>query len=257
MTEQFESMCLKRLEKLPKKVNLCFRDLLKLKHIEPNTLWTLLDASDCIADSNTLIGFASTYYHMEKCNVPMKDIITMAKDQKRSLNPRWSRTHWIAAHNRFSRAATLSKLADENITYDLAVYRDKLPDRWPGYLVPTSRKFGSEGLRQEHCVAAYHNRILNKSCAIACVFIDKVRWTVELSVFEGTIRIHQIRAKHNRAASPEIRSAIYRLLEIEEPKTRLLTSILPNSSESRKNELMLLNLQRIVPILREKGVDMV
>ena len=169
-----------RLNTLPAKVATPFRQLLAAEQIPQDTLSTVLDAGDLSGDSHKLLGFTVAYMQLRSQGVPIHDVIRMAQTQQRRINLNWSAKRWKLEHERLSRAEALSRLARDNIIYNVEKYEALLPDRFDGYLIRTSRRLGMEGLRQRHCIAAYHTQLLNCSCAIAAIFVDRQRWTVQL-----------------------------------------------------------------------------
>jgi hypothetical protein len=123
---------------------------------------------------------------------------------------------------------------------------------FPGYLIRTSRRLGMEGLRQRHCVANYHDRLLKGACAIAAVFVDKQRWTVQLEIRDDALCITQIKSRHNTLPPAALRRRIHDLLGVKLPEPGSVTAI-----DSDNRELYMENLRRILPILREHGIERV
>lgn len=245
-----------RLSALPKRVELPFRQLIKAEQLSEEALTTILDAGDLSGDQSKLLGFAVAYHHLRAAGVPVHDVISMAVQQKRRIRLTWSTKRWKIEHNRLSRAATLLRLSDEYVEYDVSKYEPHLPAKFPGYLIRSSRRLGMEGLRQEHCVASYHNQLARGYSAIASVFLDKRRWTVQLHLnnnLDDPIRISQIKSRHNTPATGDERRAIYALLGVDYPE--------PNRQganvAARPDRLYMQNLQRLLPVLRDNGVGRV
>ena len=99
-----------------------------------------------------------------------------------------------------SRRTTLERLSAANEVFDLSGFEAHLPSRPPGYLIRTSKRPGMEGLRQHDCVAEYHTAIQRRYCAIATVFVNRMRWTVALPHYEheGKPWIAQIAGQRNQ-----------------------------------------------------------
>jgi hypothetical protein len=251
MTES--TTLLSRLALLPPKVAVPFRDLLNRGHIGDEVLTSVLDAGDIVRDQSRLLGFAIAFMQMRHSGVPIADVINMAKSQGRRIRLDWSANRWRAEHDRLSRAEALSRLAEENVTYDVSDYAPHLPDRFPGYLIGSSRRLGMEGLRQRHCVASYHSQLTRNYCAIASVFIDKTRWTVQLNKTNNDdrpLRISQIRSRLNRTPSPDVRSAIHDALGIEE-----YTPVPSQPARRFAQPDYMDKLRRVLPVLRDNGVN--
>lgn len=242
-----------RLSMLPAKVQLPFRQLLKVGQIDANDVSTILDAGELCGDSSKLLAFAAGFLHLKAQHVAVDDVIRMAKSQRRRINLSWTPKRWTHEHNRLSRAATLERLAADNVIYDVSTYEALLTQPIPGYLIHSSRRLGMEGLRQRHCVASYHKRLHSGDCAIACVFVDRTRWTVQLfSIGEpaDTLRIGQIKTRYDVSADRDVRKKIYALLGVDfdtvPPET---TTQAPANCGYRDT------LRRVLPVLRAHGVE--
>lgn len=243
-----------RLFALPPKTAQPLRQLLATGQLNEHHLNYILDAGEIARDPGKLLGFAAGYMFMCAQNIPVKDVISMARSQKRRINLAWSPNRWEDEHERLSRAQALAALAGENTLYDLSAFARHLPPRFPGYLIGSSRRLGMEGLRQRHCVADYHDRIKAGTCAIAALFIDKQRWTIQLELTkdpEAPLRIAQIKTRYNGLPSAEIRQRIHQILGIAIPKAP------PATAAVQQSYLYMENLRRLLPILRERGVECV
>jgi len=203
---------------LPNKVNKPLMQLLKVEHISEEIISDVLDMVDLGGRPEHALGYVVSYQHLTKSGVPMKDIIAMTKTYTRRLNPSWSRTRWMEEHRKLGRVAVLVALSGDDYIYELDEYNRLLPVIFPGYLIKSSRRLGAEGLRQDHCVASYDKRIRSGACCIAVVFIKKERWTVELVISGDSLRIRQIKTKHNRTPSNDERDVIFGCLGVETPK---------------------------------------
>jgi hypothetical protein len=245
----------KRLARLPAKVAAPFRQLLKTGQLSEDVIETILDAGEVAHDTNKLIGFAAGYLHLRAQGIPVHDVIAMAKDQGRRITLTWSPQRWKDEHERLSRAEALGRLAKESLHYDVSAYAEHLPTRFPGYLIRTSRRLGMEGLRQRHCVAAYHDRIKTGTCAIAAVFAGKRRWTVQLELTKdggAPLRITQIKTCYNELPPAATRQEIHDILGIAVPKAH------PAATNADDGDCVYMeNLRRILPRLRQQGIETV
>jgi hypothetical protein len=199
-----------------------------------------------------LVGFLAGYLFMQSQSVPVNDTLRMAHELGRTVNLSWTPRRWKEEHDRLSRAMTLKRLTGENVHYDLSTWLYLLP-RFPGYLIRSSRRLGMEGLRQRHCVAAYHDRIMSGRRAILVVFLEGLRWTVEIALTNDPDRpldLLQVKGRFNVNPTPDQRSRIHEILGIEERvSSPALSQAVPR--------YYLDNLQRILPVLRAHGVESV
>ncbi len=240
-----------RLDHLPRKIAQPFRALLCAGHLDGETLSVILDAGELAGDTTKLLAFATSYFALSGQQVPVRDVIRMAKAQKRKIKLSWSAKRWKAEHDRLSRAEALSKLAGENILYDVSAFERHLPQGFRGYLIRSSRRLGMEGLRQRHCVAGYHTLIKAGTTAIAAVFVGRKRWTVELFRTHDEhhpLRIGQIKSRYNENAAGDVRSVIHDLLGIS-------TETRPPLQEEATGLLYRDTLNRILPVLRGQGIQ--
>mgnify|MGYP001382811401 CR=1 FL=1 len=240
-----------RLLALPHKVSQPLASLASAGQIGEAFLELLLDAAELSGDDKRLLGFAAGYLHMAKDGVPVEDVIRMAKRQQRRINLAWSPARWKNEHNKLSRAETLTRLAASNEAYDLSAYDEHLLETARKTLIRCSKRLGLEGLRQRHCVASYHDRILKGGCAIASVIVDRQRWTVQLErtqIPEKPLAITQIKTRLNGIAPPDIRRKIHDMMEIQLPGSETV-------SETTPNYVYLDNLRRVLPVLENHGVE--
>lgn len=244
-----------RLSRLPSKVSLPFRQLLRAGQVSEDTVHSVLDAGEITGDTAKLIGFAVGFLHLCAQGVPVHDVIRMAKHQNRRVNLAWGAKRWKEEHDRLSRAEALDSMAKENVRYDLSKYEKHLPKRFSGYLIRTSRRLGMEGLRQRHCVASYDSRLRSGTCAIAAMLIDGQRWTVELELTKDAaapLQIVQIKTLFNGLPPASVRQKIHEALGIDMKK--LSASSYPVAAQ---NYLYMENLRLILPVLREQGIQTV
>jgi hypothetical protein len=198
-----------------------------------------------------VLGFAIGFLHLQSQGVPMKDVIRMARIQRRRIRLDWSARRWREEHERLARAETLKRLAEENVRYDLGAVAALLPTRFNGYLIRSSRRLGMEGLRQRHCVASYNLEIQAGYCVIASVFINHQRWTVQLARTgndAAPLRLVQMRSRFNQQPQREQRQAICRELGIAPDAAAADPQRAPCA------HAYLENLQRILPLLRTHQV---
>lgn len=247
---------------MPAEVAVPFSRLIQAGQVDEEAIAAVLDAGslDRTVSGNPqkLLAFLSGYVCMQSKGVPVKDTIRMAAKAGRRINLGWSVKRWQQEHDRLSRAETLAQLAGANVTYDVSTFAAYLPPHFPGYLIPNSRRPGMEGLRQRHCVASYHESLRSGTCAIAAVFIDHVRWTVQIvptGARERPLRIGQIRTRFNETPTGEDRKRIHAALGIEWPPLK------PSDSgcvtEEGDRHAYQANLRRVLPVLRELGAGSV
>lgn len=244
-----------RLSAIPPKIGFPLRKLLELGHVDEASVGTVLDAGELAGDRSRLLGFAVAFLYLQSKGIPVRDVVRMAQNQRRRINLQWSANRWQSEHDRLSRAETLQRLSGESVQYDVSAYARRLPARYPGYLIRTSRRLGMEGLRQRHCVASYHHQLQAGYCAIASVFVNRRRWTVQLMSdrnSESAIRIVQIKTRLNQLPSTKEREEIFRSLGIE-PERNLQAPIEVRQRPHAYKD----NLRRVLPILRENLVESV
>jgi len=192
---------------------------------------------------------------LREAKVDVDDTVAMAAAMGRKVDFRWSRRRWLDEHNRLSRWATLKTLAAAGRVYELDFYREHLPKQWAGYLIPNSRRLGMEGLRQRHCVASYDARIATGQCAIAVVFIDRKRWTVELLPTgnpQHPLHARQIRGFLNPEANREERAAVLSMLDLPQD---YVPRVPDNGLMARGDRAGSVRaLEDALPVLRRTGV---
>lgn len=242
-----------RLALLPVKTAMPFRQLLSAGQIPEDVIHTVLDAGEITGDTSKLIGFAVGFLHLRAQGVPVHDVIRMAKAQKRRVNLAWGVKRWKEEHDRLSRAEALQRMAQENVRYDVSKYEKHLPKHFSGYLIRTSRRLGMEGLRQRHCVASYDNTLKRGDCAIAAVFVDGQRWTVQLVLTKDEdvpLRIDQIKTRYNGLPPASVRQQIHKVLGIDLKQST--GAVLPI-----QDAIYMENLRRVLPVLRDNAIERV
>lgn len=236
---------------LPPRIAKPLERLLNIGHLDEITLQTVIDAAGLAGDYNKALGFTSSYLFMRSKGVPVGDVIAMSKLYNRKVKLDWSMKRWQTEHEKLSRVASLNVLSDKKTVYDVSFFENNILESFPGYLIKTSRRLGMEGLRQRHCVASYESRILQGATAIASVFVDQTRWTVELLKTSNEaipISIGQIKTKFNDIADKAVRSKVYQMLGIATPNH------VPERSASDEQSLRETNLARIIHVLRSLNV---
>ena len=179
---------------------------------------TVLDAGDLTGNYHTLVGFAAGAMGMTAQHVPVADTVAMAKDLGRKIRLDWSPRRWREEHDRMAKAVTLRQFSEKNKDYDVEFFRSVLP-KFPGYIIRNSRRLATVGWHQRHCVASYHNRVARGDSAIVCVFVNHVRWTVELVKTGNALHplgINQIRTTDNGCPDAATEQQIYKYLGISE-----------------------------------------
>lgn len=243
-----------RLNNLPRKIAAPFQQLLATGQLTEEVVSSVLDAGELAGDNSRLIGFAAGYMGLRMRGVPIHDVIYMAKNQNRKINLSWTPKRWKSEHDRLARSEALHRLTKENVEYNLSKFNAFLPETFKGYVIPNSRRLGMEGLRQRHCVASYHHRVKSGNCAIAAIFVNQQRWTVELIPTgnpDFPLRIGQIKTRFNESPSKEIRDSIHKMLNID-PKPKQVSG---KTHAAEANENYMQTLRRLLPVLRESGVD--
>jgi hypothetical protein len=177
----------------------------------------ILRAVAVSGQAHFVLSFATAYLAMTARAVPVNAVIEMSETLGARVNLAWSETRWREEHDRLSRRMTLKRLAEADEVYDLSGFEVLLPEEVQGRLVRTSRRLGLEGLRQRHCVASYHEFCRAGRCAIASVILDGARWTVELRLHAGQLRILQVRGRSNAFPSDALLRALRQRFGVEDP----------------------------------------
>lgn len=243
-----------RLTKLSPKVGVPLLKLLEAEQLNEKIVESVLNAGELAGDHSKLLAFTAGLVFLQSQHIPVDDVINMAKRQRRRINLGWSPRRWKEEHDRLSRAETLAQLATDNVVYDVGRFSEYLPEKYPGYLIRNSRRLGMEGLRQRHCIASYHQQLIDGHCAIASVFIDKKRWTVQLASTtnaEAPLRIVQVKSRYNSHPTMDIMNRIHRVLNIKKVKESLPYTLERNAEQRSYMD----NLRRILPVLRENAVE--
>ncbi len=84
-------------------------------------------------------------------------------------------------NNRLLCIRDLQKHTAANVRYDISAWRALLPGKFPGYVVPSSRRLAAVGLRLQRRLITRHDRIIHGELAIVCVFLNRMRWVVEVA----------------------------------------------------------------------------
>ena len=246
---------IRRLEALPRKVALPLRHLADIGQIKPSLLETVLDAGELAGNTQHLLGFAAGVASLEMQEVPATDTIRMAKEIGAPIRLDWTPRRWREEHDRMSRIMTYRSLRAQNIKYDVSSYEEFLPVNFPGYVVSSRRRLATIGYCQRHCVASYHDAIVEDRCAIVCVNLDGTRWTVEVQKTGNSaapLRIQQIKTTDNRNPNPSERGRIIDALGVR-------TDIVPRLHDFARMQKWLesMNNARVCEALLEAGVEQV
>ena len=257
--DSHEKITQSRLAKLPPKVALPLTQLVKIGQMREQDLQTVLDAGDLTGNHQTLVGFAAGAMGMMAQGVPIADTVSMAKKHGGRIRLDWSPRRWREEHDRLAKVVTLRQFSEKNVEYDVEYYETALPD-FPGYLIRNSRRLAIIGWHQRHCVASYHSQVMRGLCAFVCVFVNHVRWTVEIHRTEdpfNRIRINQIRTTDNGSPNDETEQKIYEYLGVPSGVRE------PNSYLQRNHEAYILrhvtaaNLSKVHQALEEAGIEFV
>lgn len=225
--------------------------------ISEQTVEILGKAASVSNQPQHLLGFAIGMLDRRMNGVPVADTVNMAHELGRGVNLRWSPRRWREEHDKLSRIVTVKRLRNENVDYDVTAFAKLLPTSWPGYLLASSMKLGLEGYRQDHCIASYSSVVEAGACAIATVFVDRKRWTVELVKTgkpEAPLRLNQIHGRRNSSPTAAQRLAIHAALGLPAP-TRAPHHRAPgwDAGDGREGSFAA-NLQRLLPVLRAHDV---
>lgn len=253
MTRHTDEILADHEESLPRSALAALRDLRARNFLSDEDYASMIKAAAAAPQKNHLLGFCCAFLAMRMNHVPIVDTISMAYDLGEPLNLTWSQKRWRSEHGRLSKLYTLRHLLSEHVEYDLVRFDELLPDKWPGYLVRNSRRLAFEGHRQNHCVASYQGGILAGRFAIATVFVDKTRFTVQLGIHssgDGNSRLTvlQVRGAGNTAPSEHHRKRINDLLRI-----RPITAISCPPAENPDSHIA--DAQTLLPVLHELGIE--
>ena len=206
----------RRLAALPPKVAQPLTHLVKIGQMKEQDIRTVLDAGDMTGNHQTLVGFAAGAMGMKAQGVSIADTISMAKKQGGRIRLDWSPRRWREEHDRLAKVVTLRQFSEKSVDYDVEFYATVLPD-FPGYIIRNSRRLATVGWYQRHCVASYHSQVVRGLCAFVCVFVNHVRWTVEIHRTSDAfhpLRISQIQTTDNRCPDDATEQQIYKYLGI-------------------------------------------
>ncbi len=246
-----------RLAALPPKIAKPIADLHTMGHLNNTVLSELLDAAEIAVDASPLIAFAAAYFGMSASGVPIRDTIRMARSLHHPINLRWSAKRWRTEHDRLARRETLAALEHDNTVYDIEPYAARLPDNFPGYLIPSRRRLAWEGLRQAHCIATYHDSIAAGHYAVATVLLWGKRWTALLrhhhDASKPALEIVDIRGRKNATPDPATRQAIH--FELNIPMPQHATPRQPDSRHAIPAQNYRRNFANALAVLRAYRVE--
>ncbi len=238
------------IDSLPGKVSTPIKVLMEHDGVDAQVLHASLQVALMNGTESHLLGTIIAIQARKEQYPMVIDTIAMAAKLGRKVDPLWSSKRWKSEHDSLSRLETLERLSEANETYDLALFEALLPASWPGYLVKTSRRLGMEGLRQRHCVASWHAKIRTGTTAIAVVFVDKVRWTVELFNMRGRLALGQVKGRFNATPDEDTIKAIKSMLDIK--KSDGDSNAITEFGSPR--EEVYGEFHRLMGVLRENGV---
>lgn len=239
---------------MPARARIPIERLLEKKLIDEETITTALEAVRIARAPDRLLPFSTAILYLKSQGIAVRDTVEMAKQLGRPIRLDWTPARWTAEHDTLSRMMTLRQLAAENAHYTVDTWLAQLPAEFPGYLIRSSRRLGWEGLHQRHCVASYHRRLLAGDCAIAVVWVDRTRYTVELLRLQSSdkgsaLTIRQAATRGNRAAD---RPTLRRIHEILGVPFAASVNLGQRARPSQVDHLE--NLRRILRVLREHSV---
>ena len=249
----------RRLAALPPKVALPLTQLVKIGQMREQDLRTVLDAGDLTGNHQTLVGFAAGTMGMKAKGVPIADTVSMAKQHGGRIRLDWSPRRWREEHDRLAKVVTLRQFSEEDVNYDVEFFATKLP-AFPGYVISNSRRLAIVGWHQRHCVASYHSDVMGGRTAFACVFVNHVRWTVELRRTcneSNPIRISQIRTTDNRGLEAATELKIYEYLGISRSTREPDYYTQRNQEANLLRQVTAANLSIVHQALDEAGVEFV
>ena len=248
----------KRLAKLPPKVAMPLKHLAKIDQMKDRDIRLVLDAGDLVGNHAHLLGFAAGAMGMAASRVPIHDTVAMAKKLGARIQLDWTPRRWREEHDKLAKRITLHRFRQKNVDYDVSSFEALLPATYPGYLIRNSMRLATVGWRQRHCVADYHDLVVSGHRAIACVFINKTRWTVELRKSDdlaNSLEINMIRTTDNRAPDPFTSKAIHDCMNIQEAPPQDYTRRLRDAEV--KTRVTWANLARVRHALLKTGIDKV
>ncbi len=241
---------------LPNKVRYPIQALRDHGYLNNKTLYTAFMAESEPHQHHKLMYYIAVIKGLRDARIEVDDAVSMSVALGRKVNLSWSHQRWKSEHSRLARMVTLKNLASQSVVYDLASYERLLPAIWSGYLIKTSRRLGMEGLRQRHCVASYTDRIERGLCAIAVVLIHHSRWTVELYIELGSLKIRHIKGRYNRTPDDEVVDLILEQLKLPETALKPTLSAHPvyrgDPVQQSKNTL-----RQLLPELQALGISRV
>lgn len=255
----FNASIAERLAAYPPKAQVPVQGLLRAKLVDEATVEEAMNAVELAGQPDRLAPFVTAVLYLRSQGVQVRDVVAMARDNKRRIRLDWSPRRWQEEHAKLSQLQTVRQLAAANTRYDLQRFEKAVPRVFRGYLIRSSRRLAMEGLWQRHCVAVYHERILEGQCAIAVLFIDGKRWTVELepAPTKKGIRIAQIAARFNEKADQLIWRKANAMLRIRSPKKASVSTILARleHDQALNRRLRSEQLSRVLPVLRRLQIE--
>ena len=204
----------KRLAMLPEKLAVPLRKHFESHMLNHDQLQLVLDAGEIAIDQDNVLEFAGDVAMLDRHTTPVYETVEMAQKLKSRIQLDWDNYSWQDEHKALAKKITLQRLQEKKVDYDVSPFESLLPD-FPGYIVSSSHRLAIIGMVQRNAIAMCHNRIVDGSCAVVCIFLQGVRWTVELarsSEESHCLEIGNIRTYDN--VFPDLKTArtIYKML---------------------------------------------
>ena len=198
--------------------------VLREKNILKEEHYQAISDAIALADENgntiNALSFCIRYLELKAKGLPVDDIISMSKELDSKINLFWSDKRWQTEHNKLSEQITLKRLAENKIAYNLSAYQKLLPAPMRQYLIENNDALARHGLEMQHCVASYHERIKEGSCAIIAIPIDENLWTGCLRIIKDnfgckTLSLDELKGKGNVEPPLAVRRSIEEMLNVE------------------------------------------
>lgn len=91
----------------------------------------------------------------------MRDVTRMLYKEGRGINFTWSRNRWQEEHSLAQRRATTQRLTEANVEYKNVTLENLLSEFGRKCLIRSSKELGIHGEEMRHCIASYHDSIIN------------------------------------------------------------------------------------------------
>lgn len=246
-----------RLKSLPSPAGNLFSRLYKQGLMTNPMARTLIGAAEVARIPKQVMGFATAYHALRSRQVPVIDTIRLAQRFGRQLDLLGSVENWFEEHRRFRRVVELQQATEADESYDTSGCEEFLPERWPGYLIRSSRRLALVCLRLQLNGEYDYYLAKHSDTAVAVVFLNGERWTVALAVDRAEeapqIRITQIRGMCRRLPEKEERDAIYARLGLT-PRSLAFPVVPDHTVDPEIEPLYKTNLRHLVAELTKHNV---